>query len=630
MKIIINEQQLNLFIHKIITESTTVPFTLNKNEKGLYTYTFTVDDKIMVAEIYPNPWNKNYYDAVFGEKGGKTTDRIGKDLSFMNTVLYTIANCMIDFINDKKNVRIIAFQAEPLRERAYLRFFTNHPYFSKFEITKSGIWNEININKSEFNENTNTKLKNLIKESVSDVVYHYTRIYNLVNILKTNKINLSPSYGIGADQSLNYNKLYSLSLTTARNSATGYHSTGKNEKNAKGKIRLEMNGRELNYNYKSKHVDYWQYPRTKEITQMSGSYDEMEERIITDKNQISPANRYISAIEIYVDERQFKTYHEIEQLAKNLNIPCYFYDNGKDFNFSIKKNAIKLPDTYDETDEYNPNYTEEELEHRTLIYIKRIAGIISYKDDNIKNKILKYAQENGFNVKKVNKLIDEDINSINYNYLAYPQDYLMRELELVISSEIGNSRSISDEFVRYVIKLLGYDMKTRNIKTIKDYIWYKAYIGKKTQKQFNEQFYKKILTVIDSKYNEYLNDLNNRSFVDISGEYYGDNVIKMVPEIKTNLDNIINEIKKYYKEKILSNDDMFKYTFYFAHSEIKTQLNLENRDYQFAKDVIDYNESNLNEYNIKNVINYMLYEVSDFAALEIKKMQEEYSAQHNR
>ena len=151
MKINITEQELKTLIRKIITETTTVPFTLNKNERGLYTYTFTVEDKIMNVEIYPNPYQKNCYDIVFGEKGGKTTDRIGKDLTFMYTVLYTIAECMIDFINDKENVKIIAFQAEPLRERAYLRFFTNHPYFSKFKITKYGIWNEININKSENN-----------------------------------------------------------------------------------------------------------------------------------------------------------------------------------------------------------------------------------------------------------------------------------------------------------------------------------------------------------------------------------------------------------------------------------------------------------------------------------------------
>jgi hypothetical protein len=51
-------------------------------------------------------------------------------------------------------------------------------------------------------------IKQDLNESVSDIVYHYTNVNHLIGILETNKINLAPSYGIGADQSLNYNKLY--------------------------------------------------------------------------------------------------------------------------------------------------------------------------------------------------------------------------------------------------------------------------------------------------------------------------------------------------------------------------------------------------------------------------------------
>lgn len=139
-----------LKIFEEFTTSKAVDFKLTKNDKGLYQYDFIVNDIEMVAYIYPNPWEKNYYDVVFGLKDGKKdlTDRVGKDIVFLNTVLKTVANCMINFIDNKDVVRILAFQAEPLRERIYLRFFKNHPYFSNFKYTKISNWNKIHINKS--------------------------------------------------------------------------------------------------------------------------------------------------------------------------------------------------------------------------------------------------------------------------------------------------------------------------------------------------------------------------------------------------------------------------------------------------------------------------------------------------
>jgi hypothetical protein len=391
-----------------------------------------------------------------------------------------------------------------------------------------------------------------------------------------------------------------------------------------------MNGRELNKNYKSKHVDYWQYPRTKEITQNGGSYDEMEERIISDKNKIAPASRYISSIEIFINDAQIKNYHIVKQLADKLNISCYFYNNGRDFNFSLKKNAIELPVDNGQDDNYNPNYTEEELKHKSLMLISKLAPLASYGDEDIKNKIMEYAKANGFDINRVAQIIDERIKTLKYSYLGSPQEYMMRELELVTNAEISNSRSTSDEFMRYVIKLIGYDMKKRGIKTVKDYIWYKAYIGKKTQKQFNEELYKATMNVIDKNYSEQINELRDRSWIDTQEEYHDGNVIQVVPEVKIQLDKLIMQIKKYYKDKILTNDDMFKYSFYLAFGEIKQYLNLKEIDYEFAKDSIDYENSNLDKYDLERVISYTLAYTSDFVMDQIKVIQDEWMTQQNR
>jgi hypothetical protein len=58
--------------------------------------------------------------------------------------------CIIDFINKNDVVKKIRFQTHGIREKAYIRFFRNHQYFSKFEIDDSYEYSgfvEIYINK---------------------------------------------------------------------------------------------------------------------------------------------------------------------------------------------------------------------------------------------------------------------------------------------------------------------------------------------------------------------------------------------------------------------------------------------------------------------------------------------------
>lgn len=489
-------------------------------------------------------------------------------------------------------------------------------------LTNSGDMSKIQAYANSIEESKGHK-KTTLNESVSDVVFHYTSPRSLLNILKTNKIYLTPSYGIEADRRLNYNKLFSLSLTTARNPATGYHSSGKNLENAKGRIRLEMNGRELNYNYKSKHVDYWQYPRTKDYTKNGGSYDEMEERIISDKNEMYPASRYIKTIEIFIYEEQIKVYHKIKQMADSLNIPCYFYNNGKDFSFSIKKNSVELPEYEDESDK--EEYVHDEMSSG---YVYKIAAIASYKDESVKNKIIETAKENKLDTDEVNNSIEENIKNFEYYYLRSKDKYSLAELTETIGNAIKMGRNSSNRFIRSVIKIIGYDIKKRSAKSIRDYIEYKAYIGIKTQKIYNKELFDFTMKKIDAIYNDNLTAINEYSFYLATGDYHYGGVTTVVPKFKYEMDNLLLEIKRYYKNKILSNNDMFRYTFYFSYLEVYDELGLDKRKYEFANDTIDYDESTLDESRIKRHIRFIISNVSDEIENKIKEIKEEYIKQN--
>jgi hypothetical protein len=146
-------------IREYLNESKSYPFILNIKERtdngfkyNIFYYSFKIEDIEYECVIYPNAFRirSKDFDVDFIPKGGSTKDIIGKDLNFMNSVLKTVAECIIDFINKNDVVRVIRFQSHGVREKAYIRFFKTHPYFSKFEIDDSYEYSgfvEIHINK---------------------------------------------------------------------------------------------------------------------------------------------------------------------------------------------------------------------------------------------------------------------------------------------------------------------------------------------------------------------------------------------------------------------------------------------------------------------------------------------------
>lgn len=131
-------------VKDLVKESMAQTFHLNiRKEKKLgisydyFEYSFTVENVDYICVISPTLWQKHDYDIGFVRNGGSTKEIIGKDLDFMNSVFKTVASCMIDFINRKGEVKNLLFDANKKREKAYIRFLRQHPFFSRFEIDDS-------------------------------------------------------------------------------------------------------------------------------------------------------------------------------------------------------------------------------------------------------------------------------------------------------------------------------------------------------------------------------------------------------------------------------------------------------------------------------------------------------------
>ena len=112
---------------------------------------------------------------------------------------------------------------------------------------------------------TENQLRYIIKESLTDVVFHFTTVRNLYNIVSNNKILLSSSFDLSTDSYMSSMYPYYLSLTRSFNSKFGYvgykNSLPNDSKRSVNisnalNVRIEFNGKMLNNNFKGAPVNY--------------------------------------------------------------------------------------------------------------------------------------------------------------------------------------------------------------------------------------------------------------------------------------------------------------------------------------------------------------------------------------
>ena len=232
--------------------------------------------------------------------------------------------------------------------------------------------------------------KFLMKEALSSKVYHFTSIKSAFNILKTNEMFCQSSLATSADDYSDKYKFY-VSFTRVKSPKEGF---GYNSYKRKSFARIEFDGDKLNNNFNGRPVDYWnndsltnkrkymkdvtnqkaykyvpydgndnvdakdmngvykydfKYP--KEDSPMYASFggkiykkeqiipddiqhhvfNEIEDRIQTNKPIIENINKYITRVDILID-RDSENKDDIVY-ARNLSFSkwVFVYDNMKDF-----------------------------------------------------------------------------------------------------------------------------------------------------------------------------------------------------------------------------------------------------------------------------------------------------------
>ena len=178
----------------------------------------------------------------------------------------------------------------------------------------------------------------LLKENVSERVYHFTSLPAYLKMVQEDTIYLQNAFaGKGADM-YDAKRPFYLSLSRNKSVRMGYGSKYNSSENYPV-VRIEFDGRALNADFRSRPVDYWRAsmgkqsyyePGSGESFSKSHSRFEYEDRIFSVNESISPASKYISRVDIYVPEKDMNV-REMLFSARFPEVETRYYTSLKDF-----------------------------------------------------------------------------------------------------------------------------------------------------------------------------------------------------------------------------------------------------------------------------------------------------------
>ena len=205
----------------------------------------------------------------------------------------------------------------------------------------------------------------LLKESLSRIVYHFTGINTLYNILYTNQFHLNSDMYQGCETFSN--KPYYMCYTRQFNNNLGY--------SGKCSVRIHLDGELLNQRFSGKSIDYWSLPYTEYKKKAKEAhaqclYDkqkdyednyntptsktrmqksnlrsrvENEDRLFSDNPIIDKVTKYIKRIDILINKNiDNNLLQSVKYIAEQRGVvdKLYIFDNQQDFNNPYSKNSI--------------------------------------------------------------------------------------------------------------------------------------------------------------------------------------------------------------------------------------------------------------------------------------------------
>ena len=433
--------------------------------------------------------------------------------------------------------------------------------------------------------------KFLMKEALSSKVYHFTSIKSVFNILKTNEMFCQSSLATSADDYSDKYKFY-VSFTRVKSPKEGF---GYNSYKSSSFARIEFDGDKLNNNFSGRPVDYWnndsltnkrkymkdvtnqkaykyvpydgndnvdakdmggvykydfKYPREDSplYARFDGKiykkeqiipneiqhhiFNEIEDRIQTNKPIIENINKYITRVDILID-RNSENKDDIVY-ARNLSFSkfVFVYDNIKDF-IMQSENTVNKEIQNDESIENKIDLYKNVLRLSQNDYIGLLSSYlmlltIDEHDMNKKFKLVSNILDDG-NLGKYKGKVIKNISSHRWGI----------NIEDCITSLEASAQNTSKEPTREgqeVLHFITSSMRKLGYKSFRDmYIKIKERNSKKEPKIDTES--RRTFTILKIDYNKF--DITDKKNVDF---WYILNMKKRLSDRYTFFDNIIYEM----------------------------------------------------------------------------------------
>jgi len=309
------------------------------------------------------------------------------------------------------------------------------------------------------------KLKHILTEVISDMVWHFTVPATALKIIEQNKFELS--IGVGADASKFAGKrAYFLSL--ARQRWGGYGDSKE--------CRIQLDGRKLSQKYKGGGFDYWG-------TGPKGS--EFEDRLYSFEPSITNAKNYIVQVDVFFNPlaiRDPKFISKVMDACLEKNILCFLYRNKRDYQTGRngKKVTKELADSMrpinDPTEQPYVSMPKNPDDLDRLIYMAKVVGIT---EDEITKIFMSNEQAKKDYTARISQLEPDAQKKygtyedwINLGWEKYKKNeyklvYTMMDRHGdapgVIDAEIGNAKRHMDGVDREILILIYKQARKDNI-----------------------------------------------------------------------------------------------------------------------------------------------------------------------
>jgi hypothetical protein len=180
------------------------------------------------------------------------------------------------------------------------------------------------------------KINEVLTESASSIVYHYTNTAAAARILTSGEFLLASSTGTQAEKEYEVPG-YPYFLSTTRTRVGDYH----NRYAGSSAVMFVLNGSWLNHNYKTRPIDYWNRAWLHDTSGQRSR--EAEDRVYSKTPEIPANSDSILEVHVLLKEQSENRSPEVRTVllsAKKQGIPAYLYTDETAWKLQDKRKAV--------------------------------------------------------------------------------------------------------------------------------------------------------------------------------------------------------------------------------------------------------------------------------------------------